>query len=47
MTIKAGHWPAFIVMTLFFVLFYFIIKNDYKNKYLVTVDWSQSKRGLL
>ena len=29
------------------VLFKWIIKQDYKNKYLVTGDWSQSKSGAM
>ena len=38
MIIEAGHkWPVIIPL----VLFQWIIKQDYKNKYLVTRDWSQ------
>ena len=44
MTIKAGQWPAFIVMILFWFYFSELSNRDYKNKYmyLVTGDWGQS-----
>ena len=39
MTIKACHYSHHISL----VLFQLIIKEDYKNEYLVTGDWNQSK----
>ena len=45
MTIKACHCqPSFyIVVILFWFYFSGCIKQDYKNKYFVTGDWSQSR----
>ena len=39
MTIKAADQPYNHIVL---VLIWWIIKNDYKNKYLVTGDWSVS-----
>ena len=41
MTIKAGQWPAFIVMILFWLYFSGLSNRIIRKKYLITWDWSQ------
>ena len=46
MTIKTGLVTSLYSHDIILVLFQWIIKKDYKNKYLVTGDWGQSKHFL-